>query len=207
MELRKSLDFTMIFFAFVATAIVALIELFFRGLTIVSVGYGVVVPTLISIPLILFFVNLNLQKTGSKTIKKIYYYCLLLILINAPGSLILHKMGIQYDRFLHFGVAFLVVPLTMLLYSLLMQALGSGAINFKRVLKGTFFVVLAGLFLWEGYQYIIDQFFGTTLFFDVVQNIEVDFWEDIFFGFLGLITGYLYYLISPKRLEDILRIN
>lgn len=197
----------MIFLAFIATATAALIELFFRGLTIVSVGYGIVVPTLLSIPLILFFVNSNLQRTGSKTIKKIYHSCLWLIIVNAPGSLILHKMGIQYDRFLHFVVAFLVVPLTMLFYSLLMQLLGGGVVNLKRVLKGTFFVVLAGLFLWEGYQYIIDQFFGTTLFFDVIQDIEVDFWEDIFFGFLGLVIGYLYYSISPKRLEEIFKLN
>ena len=52
-------------------------------------------------------------------------------------------------------------------------------INHKRILKIAFLIVFAGLFLWEGFQYIIDRLFGTTLFFDVAQDIKIDFLEDI----------------------------
>lgn len=201
--LRESLNFTIIISTFIITAIVALIELLWRGVTAISVGYGIVTPVLLSIPLILFFVNENLQKTGAIIIKKLYFYFLLLILVNAPGSLILHKIGIQYDRILHFGVGFILLPALLLFYFLIYQMLKIQTINHKRILKIAFLIVLVGLFFWEGYQYIIDQFFETALFFDVAQGIEIDFWEDIAFGTLGLISALIYYFLSPKKLENI----
>jgi len=53
-------------------------------------------------------------------------------------------------------------------------------------------LLFGGLFFWEGIQYSVDRVFGTKLFYDVRQDIKIDFVEDIFFGFLGVAAAAAY---------------
>ena len=64
-----------------------------------------------------------------------------------------------------------------------------------------FLISAIGLFVWEGYQFLIDSLFGTSLFHDASQAILIDFWEDVIFGLAGVIMGSFY----VKKLNDKLK--
>jgi hypothetical protein len=189
---------------FILTIAVALIEFFGRGIDDVYIAHGIITPIFLFIPLILFFLQKQLQETGVKTIKKLYGYFFVIILINAPGNLILHEINIQYDRFLHLAMGFLILSPLMLFCVLISKMLHIEITNHKLFLKTAFLVAFIGLFLFEGLQYTTDQIFGTKFFFDATQNIKVDFFEDIVLGFVGLFLTFLYYLKLPKKLNNIL---
>jgi len=61
----------------------------------------------------------------------------------------------------------------------------------SRALTISGLVTFVGLFVWEGVQFSSDKLFGTRLFFDVAQPIQIDFTEDILFGFAGLLVALL----------------
>ena len=174
----------------------ALIEFFGHGKAVVFIPYAIVVPALLLLPRIGFTFSKKIKSAvTTEWLKKMELFSLVVLILNVAGSLILHELGFQYDRFLHFTNGFFL-PLGLLLVSLPFRAQTFfHAESKKKILGIIFLIALLSFFLWEGYQYLVDAIFGTTLFFDVKQKITTDFWEDIFSSFLGLLLGlaYLYY--------------
>jgi len=123
----------------------------------------------------------------------------IIILLNAPGSVYLHDLGVQYDRFLHFTAAFVALLLLLILLTpLSARRHGTESLDRKKLLQMTFLLLFLGLFLWEGLQWSIDQLFGTRLFFDSTQPIAIDATEDILFGFVGMLLGAVYVVKSKS---------
>ncbi len=148
---------------------------------VVLIPYGIVNPLLAFIPRALYYSTLKGQVTR-RWLSTLELLIVFMLLINAPASLWWHEMGFQYDRFLHFGAAFLAVPILVLL-------IGGFRRSLSAALRPTLILMFIALFAWEGFQYTSDILFGTQLFHDSVQSIQRDFTEDIIFGALGIITA------------------
>jgi len=161
----------------------ALIEFFGRGFLHVIIPYAVVNPILVLLSNFIFSKIENLKKSWFISFNKIIFF---IILLNIPGSLFLHDIPFQYDRFLHFGMGFLVFQMSILVLSIFFSS------SKRKVILFSILITFIGLFAFEGYQYLNDVIFGTNLFFDVKQNIIVDFWEDIFWGSTGIILSAIY---------------
>jgi len=189
----------MIIISLIVSIATALIEFFTRDRSIILISYGFIIPLLILLPRIFLKFDAKIKKAVRVGwARKIEYFTFFIVVFNAPGSLILHELGFQYDRFLHFIVAFLSLIIFSLLWLPVMK------INGKEIKKSSllfylFSVLFVGLFLWEGLQYNSDQLFGTKLFFDVKQEIKIDFLEDIFFGTCGLFAAVFYVNYSLKK--------
>ncbi len=195
----------MIIVSLVVSIATFLIELFTRSRNIVLVSYGIIVPLLIFLPRFFYDFDAKIKEVvTNEWIKKIEYFSFFIIILNAPASLILHDLGFQYDRFLHFSAPFFALIVFLLLWLPVMKINGE-EIKKRKLLICLFLVLFASLFLWEILQHNIDQLFGTKLFFDTKQEIEVDVLEDILFGACGLLIAILYANRSFKKLLLLLK--
>ena len=195
----------MIIASLTTSIITVLIELFTRSRGIVLISYGIVVPLLIFLPRFFYYFDVRAKEVVKyEWIKKIEYFSFFIIILNAPASLILHDLGFQYDRFLHFGVPFFSLIVFLLLWLSVMKINGE-EIKKRKLLICLFLILFASLFLWEILQYSIDQIFGTKLFFDAKQKIEVDALEDILFGVSGLLVALFYVNYSFKKFLLVLK--
>ena len=162
------------------------------GLSVI-VSYGVVVPFLVLIPRFVLKLSPKFKSAvGKDWLKKVEPIVFFIILVNAPASLFIHDMAVQYDRFLHFAVGSF---LPVLFFAGIVPMFRLKNLNINRFVM--FLLVLmitfSGLFMFEGLQFTIDNIFGTQLFHDTTQSKEVDFWEDIFFGSTGVIIGLMHF--------------
>lgn len=174
------------FFSVFTSLSIAIIAFVIGRDTAVIIVYGFIVPILALLPRYLFKIsNIRLLRFVGILLEFI-------ILTSALGSLWLHDLGIQYDRLLHMVNVFLATLLTFVIYLHVIVMRSKHLKRKEQIILTIFFVMLVGIFLFEGLQYMIDRIFSTTLFFDVIQNIRVDFWEDIFFGFVGLVVAVVY---------------
>ena len=189
----------MIIASLAISIITALIEFFTTGRNVILISYGIVIPFFILLPRIFIRFDPGIKKVvGIEWVRKIEFFTFFIIIFNAPASLILHDLGFQYDRLLHFVVPFFSLIIFSLLWLPVMK-IKRKEIKKRRFLLYIFAVLFIGLFLWEALQYNIDQLFGTKLFFDVKQEIKVDFLEDIFFGTCGLFAAIIYLNYSLKK--------
>jgi len=101
-----------------------------------------------------------------------------IVLLNIPGTIVLHSLPLQYDRFLHLAVGFLVLLMAYQLVSL-----------WSRPLRRALILTIAGLFIFEGFQWSSDRIIGTNMFSDLTQTIERDVTEDIAFGLGGALLA------------------
>lgn len=165
---------------------------------VVIVPYGIVIPLLVLIPR--FVIQKVVRTEGNDWLKRSEAAAFLIVLCNAPASLFFHDMGFQYDRFLHFSMGVVLTPAALIMAMLFFRKMEK-EISKKSALWLTAILAFIGLFAWEGFQYFLDLVFGTKLFYDSVQPIVVDFWEDIFFGFAGVLLGLWYSNRSFDKLK------
>lgn len=195
----------MIIASLAVSIITVLIEFLTKGRNIIFISYGIVIPLLILLPRIFLKFDVKIRKTVKfEWVKKIEFFTFFIVLFNAPASLILHDLGFQYDRLLHFIVPFFSLMIFSLLWIPVMKIKGK-EIKKRRFLLYIFAVLFIGLFLWEALQYSIDQLFDTKLFFDAKQEIRTDFLEDIFFGICGLFAAVIYLNYSLKKFLLVLK--
>ncbi len=170
---------------------------------VIWIPYGIVNPLLFSMPRILrATIPAVRARVGEEWLRTVEILAALIILVNAPGSLILHDLGIQYDRFLHFICGVLILLIVVPLVSAIR---GFGA-SVSVTLWISVTLVFVGLFGFEAFQYSSDRVFGTLLFHDQVQSIERDVMEDIIFGTLGLALTVAA-LARSKRLRHLFAIE
>ena len=194
----------MIIASLVVSIATFLIELFTRSRNIVLVSYGIIVPLLIFLPRFFYYFDAKIKEVVKyEWVEKIEYLSFFIIILNAPASLILHNLGFEYDRFLHFSVAFFSLIIFLLLWLSVMKINGE-EIKKRKLLIYLFLILFVSLFLWEILQYNIDQIFGTKLFFDAKQEIKIDFFEDILFGICGLLVAVFYVNFSLKKFLGLL---
>lgn len=171
-----------------------------KGIVIIS--YGLVIPLALLLPRFFYYFDLKIKKTVNfKWVKKIDFFAFFIVLFNTPGSLLLHDLDFQYDRFLHFTVPFFALIIFFLLWLPVIK-IRCNKVKKRDFLLIVFIIVFISLFFWEAVQYSIDQTFGTKLFFDKSQDIRIDFLEDIIFGLLGLTLGLLYLIHNFDKITS-----
>ena len=168
----------------------------------VIIPYALVVPIFLCLPRFVFVPYLRPAVNGS-WLEKVELSLFSILILNAPASLWFHKMGFQYDRFLHAFSALFVFLIAVLVFIAWKQK-NNRIVTAKNSTLPILFVGVLCLFLWEGFQFSSDQIFGTYLFADAVQDIYVDFWEDILFGSFGLFGGYFYARFYFQRFLGVL---
>jgi len=106
----------MIIASLAISIITALIEFFTTGRNVILISYGIVIPFFILLPRIFIRFDSGIKKVvGIEWVRKIEFFTFFIIIFNAPASLILHDLGFQYDRLLHFVVPFF----SLIIFSLL----------------------------------------------------------------------------------------
>ena len=186
-------DTSMLAVSLTIAFLTSIIELLGEGRGVVVIPYATVVPLLLILPRLIYTVKkASLSAQWLSRMERLSFFAMLL---NAPGSLYFHEAGFGYDRFLHFAVG-IIAPQMFLLLALPFL---STPISKSKALTVLAFFSFISLFLWEGFQFSIDQLFGTHLFFDVHQVIQADFWEDIVFGMVGVIVALIY---AHRRTKD-----
>ncbi len=195
----------MVFVSIIISFATAMIEFFIGQRLVVIIPYAFIVPILLLVPRILAATvpaiknnGLPAQAGSGPWLLRIELLSFFVLVFNAPASLFFHKMGFQYDRFLHFAAGFLMFLIFFHLCSLFVKG---GANNHKnRILFVSVIVIFLGNFFWEGLQHTTDDIFGTKLFFDIKQSANRDFLEDVIFGFSGMLAAVFYIVYSFKKI-------
>lgn len=124
----------------------------------------------------------------------------LALVFNALGELYLYqlyKIGIQYDKIIHFTNSFLfIIALTSFNVAWKKQPI-------KKALKTSILMVVAGSLLWELFEYLSDLFFHTSEFGVDGKYIIKDTILDLACDALGIIFSS-YILNSPKLSKKII---
>ncbi|MCR4279013.1 MAG: hypothetical protein NUV81_03905 [bacterium] len=182
------------FFSSILVSWLAVVFAFlFHSRAVVFVSYAITNPLII----LALYAVIRYSSIGSicsrEWYRKMNRLIMVILLLNAPGSIFLHGLGIQYDRFLHFTIGFVFIfAITTLSAPFFVRLHPNKGIDKRRVIMTAVVVVFVGLFAWELTQWSVDQVFGTQLFHDAVQTIVRDTTEDILFGFAGLLLAVLY---------------
>lgn len=121
------------------------------------------------------------------------------VLIDLPGSLYLHRIGIQYDIPLHIANSFLVFLAFALIYPVIFYSIKNALPSKKTILLTAIISIAIGGLAFEGFQKLTDIIFGTHLFFDAVQPISEDFKTDLLMDLIGTAAGFLY---IKRRLSE-----
>lgn len=171
------------------TLLTAAFELFNGHRGVVIIPYAMIVPLVLITPRALH-ARVFSAVTTQRWLRRMETIQLLILMLNAPASLWFHSWGFQYDRFLHFWVGVLCVPWAYLLFGALRRRwFPRYEFRFARFALVVSIIGIVGVFAWELYQHTVDMLFGTRLFYDSKQPIEVDFWEDVIFGLMGMLGG------------------
>lgn len=186
----------------IASFLAVIYELFTTRHWEVLIPYGVVNPLLFLVPrsLYIFFDSIK-NKMTFNWVLKLEILGALVIIFNAAGSLFFHAHppGFQYDRFLHFAMGVAATIIASLFFMLVIRKNSRHYGKKLPLILMSGPVIFVGLFAWELFQYSQDKIFDTRLFYDTIQPIVIDFWEDIFFGFIGILAGLVYISESFKK--------
>lgn len=165
---------------------------------VVVIPYALVVPLVLLVPRAAYrYLRSAVTPLWLASIERLQLY---IFALNAPASLWFHHMGFQYDRYLHFMVGALLVPYFFLWYVAIRRRIAPRYMfRIASFILMTAYIGIVSVFAWELYQHTVDTLFGTQLFFDSRQPITVDFWEDIFFGLLGMCVGFIYLRAAYDR--------
>ena len=179
----------MLIIGIIISLLTSVYELLTQQRGVVWIIYGFVNPLLLLLPRVAYYHwGQIMKRTTVALIKRIELFGALIIVVSVPGSLFLHDMGVQYDRFIHFSTGILLVYMASLIASAFYE---SHSDNKKHILKWSGIAVFIGFFLFELFQSYVDMIFGTHLFFDLKQDIVIDVTEDILFATFGLVLGLL----------------
>lgn len=168
------------------------------------IDFSIFLVVAFNAPLSLFFQQSGYQYDRFLHFIAPFLFVIMGVLILMPSkifdnnNLIFHKN--KYDNFLHIIFLFPMLLITKTL-AVIIDKLGI----LKRKKSKIFFIifvhVFAWLFIWEFIEYSIDIVFSTTIFGDFVQAIEVDFWEDIYFGFIGIVAAFFISYYSFEKIS------
>jgi len=161
---------------------------FASGRIPVAIMYAVVMPGVLVLPK-LFRQRLSAWQGpwGDERLRRLNRQFLVIVAMNAIGTLWLHALPYQYDRLLHFALAFLGIFMAA---TILFPGRGASP-NRSRLMFWSISFVAIGFFVVELTQFGSDAVFGTKMFHDVAQPIEIDLAEDLLFDLLGATTATL----------------
>ncbi len=140
------------------------------------------IPYLLINPALLFL--LTSFKVLEPVKKKLEIILAITLFINAPGSIYLHSLPIQYDIPLHFFVGLLGYLAAFYILPLILRW-GPSKISMIAL------VFLGGV-AFEGFQKVVDAIFGSNLSSDLMQSNRLDVSIDILMDAIGAIVAAIF---------------
>lgn len=158
---------------------------FMAGVAFLS-AFLIILPKLI-------FSSIESQK--QKTLLKLQTVIALSLSFNGLGGLgffQLYKVGIPYDKILHFFTPFILILALVPFINFWYKT------SFKSALISAFILIILAGFFWEFLEFTSDVILKTKSFGVYGDNIVEDTILDIFFNFIGLFAGIVI-LINQKK--------
>lgn len=121
------------------------------------------------------------------------------LMLNGAGALglfQLYKIGFEYDKLVHFAVAFIA---TLSLSHFLFRWYDLG---FKKSIIFSFAIILFAGIVWELFEFLTDLIIGTKTFGIYGMDIERDTKLDLLFDFLGATLASLILFFRKNKILD-----
>ncbi|AJF62267.1 MAG: hypothetical protein QT11_C0001G0109 [archaeon GW2011_AR20] len=160
----------------------------------------VLTPVLMLLPRNLYKISWISQKYNKNLLNVLEIFVLIFLISGAGLPLGLKYLPIDIDSYLHFSNAIFYTILWGILYYVIKNKIAKKEIRKNEVILFAFiFNIIFGVVLWERFQLLNDQLFGTKMYFDYFQNADFDSMLDQIFGTLGTVfAGILMYF----KLDD-----
>ena len=162
----------------------------------------ILVPIFMLLPRTLYKIK-DIKSNYNGSIIDFFEILIFILLITSLGyTLGLKNFNIDFDSFSHLlNLAIYAIIVGVIYY--LLKSRNHKDVDKSQVMLFTFIVCLIfGVILWERFQYFNDKVFGTLMFYDKFQDIELDSYLDQVFGSIGVIIGSN---VLHNKLEDWIR--
>lgn len=179
----------------------------FLGDIFAAVIFTFVNPFLLFLPRLIYRLNFVRSKYNENLLVNLEIAAIVIFIFNGAGTLYFYDVSLfEYDSFVHFLDHILFAPIGAWLYLMLKEAVTGKRIErvkFDAIIIGGLLAIMAGVF-WEILQNTADNIFGTTMFFDPDQAIDLDVKTDIASDLLGALVGTIVlYFQKEKWLAEI----
>lgn len=164
-------------------------------------------PLMMLLPRNLYKIRWIYQIYNKNIVYTFEKFILVFLLTGAGYTLGLKYLPIDFDSLSHLINLLTMSIAVSLAYYIIKNRLTKKEVNKKEIIIFTFiFNVTFGVILWEKFQFYNDQIFGTNMFYDYFQDVNVDSLLDQLFGLFGVIIGsVLIYLKSNDWINKLRR--
>ena len=150
----------------------------------------ILVPILMLFPRNLYKISWINQKYNKKLIYLFEMFILILLFTGAGFTLGLKYLPIDFDSYSHLINLTIFSIIFGVIYYIIKNRITKKEISRKEIaLFALVFSILFGVILWEKFQMLNDNLFGTQMFFDYFQSPEYDSMLDQIYGVIGAIIG------------------
>jgi len=151
----------------------------------------ILVPLLMLLPRNLYKIKYIKNSYNYKIVDFFEVLILILLFTGAGFTLGLKNINIDFDSFTHFLNLIIFTILFAVIYYIIRARNYKVPNKLEVALFALIFTLTFGVFLWERFQLLNDQIFGTKMFHDEFQDIKLDSFLDQVFGTIGTIVGSL----------------
>lgn len=179
----------------------------FLGDVFAAVVFVFVNPLLLFLPRLIYRLNFVKIRYNENLLINLEIAAIIIFIFNGAGTLYFYDISLfEYDSYAHFLDHVLFVPIAAWFYWTLKELFAgkqSERMKFDAIIIGGLLAIMAGIF-WEILQNTADNVFGTTMFFDPDQAIDLDVKTDIASDLLGVLVGtIILYFQKEKWLAEI----
>ncbi|MEK6907277.1 MAG: hypothetical protein AABW45_02005 [Nanoarchaeota archaeon] len=147
-------------------------------------------PFLMLLPRNLYKIRWINHKYNKNLVYLFEFLALISLYTGAGLTLGLKKLPIDFDSFNHLINTLIYTIMFGILYYIIKNKITGKEIKKQKVAIFAFiFVMIFGVVLWEQFQIYGDKIFGTQMYSDYFQDINLDTKLDQMFGIIGTLTG------------------
>ena len=171
--------------AILAVFIIGIIKLFQKEYYLAFI-WIIITPILMLLPRNLYKITW-VNKGYNKSLLYLFEIFILILTFNAVGFAIgIKDIPIDYDSYAHFFNAIIHTILFAVSYYIIKNKITGKEIKTKEIILVAFILnILFGVVLWEKFQMLNDNLFGTNMYFDHFQDADYDSMLDQVYGSLG----------------------
>ncbi len=149
----------------------------------------IITPLLMLLPRNLYKIN-YIKDNYNYSLVYFFELMILILLFTSVGfTLGIKEINIDFDSFSHFLNLTIYTLLVGIIYYIFRSYELKKPNKIEVMLFALIFTFIFGVILWEKFQFYGDQIFGTHMFYDKFQNIELDSFLDQIFGSIGVVIG------------------
>ncbi len=160
-------------------------------------------PLLLSIPLFLKKIKVIYENYNDNLNKLVKLSLFSIVYAHGFGSLGLYDKSFEYDQIAHFiTLVFTTILLALLYRIIIVDVLKRKEHKLFIVFSVLFLLGILGGALTEIIQFFSDKFFGSNMFFDTDQIINIDVLTDMRANLLGSLAGILFLKLKWSKIKE-----